>query len=1647
MVRYTRRLWACVLCVCMLASAVGTDVLAAGISENGAESRLEQADSSAAASGNQTVNPSETVSGNKPGDSSEGESSGSVSGNKPGEGSEGEGSGSVSGNKPGDSGSVSGNKPGEGSGSVSGNKPGDSGSVSGNKPGEGSGSVSGNKPGEGSGSVSGNKPGDSGSVSGNKPGDSGSVSGNIVDNGEWALTEDGTLRKGSEHTGIKKSGNQFPEGVKKIPAGIFSGNEVLEEIIIPYTVTEIEAGAFKGAYNLKSVIFETDPESNRSGLTELRSEVFAECENLGYRTGGALEIPEGIRKIGDSCFEDCTQLQGMDLPGTLEEIGRRAFFGCKAMTNITLEKTAVKTIKEQAFRDASKLEEVTFPASLSSLGRYAFQNTTKLYIVDFSRVNGAELALGQFGFSRSGLRNLKLPPDMSVIPEGAFEECTALSSLTLGADNDKGLKTIEKGAFKGCTGLTKLILKRSVDRVRNGAFEGCSKLKTVEIRSWDEETGESTIFLDEYSFPANNGMSVRGYGGTVQEWAGKHSREGVKYEPLYEAAKLVFQKTGEGTCEVASSEGDGEEKPKEIKVKVGDTVALSVKAADNYSLVSLSYGREDEEQMIGSSLKFTVKPGDIEDGEVVVRAVFKKNNATQKYTWRVDGRQVYIGEEGRQTHRFDCTRQFAQLTILDDSTRRQTVNWAWEFASNNSAAVSVDQNGRIRSLKETDGVKITATLKGNNKIQLVLWCQVGEDLKLKEITGFDFTLGNRMREITDDPSGLPVIQVPKSWVKAVTDKGQTRNFTAAVEAENTKGKKIDGGYSWSCSDSRVVTLGSGSTSAGANTIKICGVGETVVTVKSKIKDVNDEYPLKRFIVRVVDMTPYIEETSIKVNPKSEEPAVLTLIPAYSGELDGTSIELKKMNSSKKWVSVKGLAVQLAGDDGNGGKKVRLLLSGSTYKNASETSIQDLYLHVVVDGSEYCYIKMPEIVITPKEPKPTVKLTGKINKFYTGSAKEQGQIKAAVTSPKGYIRDTAVLPVLENLNTDDKNKDFAENFEVRAIDGDDKKFLIVQKTETLQPENKPAVSGYLKIKYVGYDPVKVKITVPTQNTAPAYQITPSSVTANINAKEQEYAIQLIDKKTKKVQELDGFQAFYHVDSSDMFGFGASAPVVDSEKDVIRVKLPGAVTGNAKAILVLRREDWGSGLKMTLTIKATSAKPKVKLGTSVIALNRSVSESNSTTAGLNQQDAKLESMDTFEPVGRNAWEANKLLVSYDKASGRIMASVKEQGQFPADGTYSFRTYPQIRYDGTDRTDRLSALTVKVKVGNQQPRIKLKSSVFRLNQSLAPGMETAQQTYTWIDLPEADGFREIPDMNGLTLRYSDKNGAGSFKNDGSGPIQVDFREKEEEVKGKKVKSLVMSVQTGTAALHNGTRTFVLSGMTTGGKAVKDLSIKVQAVAKRPDVTLSASGSLNVLDEKSAVTYKVKVKNFSGQFDGGKLQVLAESTKEGGWESDPEKLHFMLEPDPKNENQIFLKVRPDKEGDIEKRAYKLQLGITVAGETLNKTVKVTPKQITPKLTFGTTKLTGYMRNPSRRCITTIEADKKTPAEIVRVEWGKKASDTLKEAFCEPRFEDGKLVLQVRNPALLKRGATYDLPLTAVYKNQFKDAAGTNFTMKFTIR
>lgn len=75
----------------------------------------------------------------------------------------------------------------------------------------------------------------------------------------------------------------------------------------------------------------------------------------------------------------------------------------------------------------------------------------------------------------SGLTSLTLPSDLTTIGERAFERCNGLTSLTL----PSGLTTIGEWAFCGCSGLASLTLPSSLTTIGANAFWGCGGLKCI----------------------------------------------------------------------------------------------------------------------------------------------------------------------------------------------------------------------------------------------------------------------------------------------------------------------------------------------------------------------------------------------------------------------------------------------------------------------------------------------------------------------------------------------------------------------------------------------------------------------------------------------------------------------------------------------------------------------------------------------------------------------------------------------------------------------------------------------------------------------------------------------------------------------------------------------------------------------------------------------------------------------------------------------------------------------------------------------------------------------------------------------------------------------------------------------------------------
>lgn len=249
------------------------------------------------------------------------------------------------------------------------------------------------------------------------------------------------------------------------------------KLVLPKTLTTIEAGALNG------YVFE-------------------------------LTIQEGITAIPDNAFENCTHLEAVSLPESLETIGASAFRG-------------------------AGLKELVLPANVHSIGSYAFagegheewwdpysyypgstSNSTsdwdlhcrydgqlqKVVIPAHSRLT--EIAEGTFARNKQ-LKDLSILGDsIAYIDWGAFAGCgmdtlvlpphlTALSTLSFGyCDKLKyiampnSLTEIADNAFMGCQNLDNVQFPVKLTSIGHHAFADCTHLRNVDIPGLVTEIGD-----------------------------------------------------------------------------------------------------------------------------------------------------------------------------------------------------------------------------------------------------------------------------------------------------------------------------------------------------------------------------------------------------------------------------------------------------------------------------------------------------------------------------------------------------------------------------------------------------------------------------------------------------------------------------------------------------------------------------------------------------------------------------------------------------------------------------------------------------------------------------------------------------------------------------------------------------------------------------------------------------------------------------------------------------------------------------------------------------------------------------------------------------------------------------------------------------
>lgn len=188
----------------------------------------------------------------------------------------------------------------------------------------------------------------------------------------------------------------------------------------------------------------------------------------------SITLPEGIKSIGVSAFENCSSLVRINLPGSVTEIDALAFSNCISLTSINIPDN-IKTIKTWTFQNCKSLESIKLPNGVITIGSFAFEGCVSLVDINIPE-SVTYFDTGAFR-GCSSLESIEIPKDITTIASNVFSGCSSLKRV----DIPKSVTIIDGSAFSGCSALTSLNIPEAVDYIGIAAFDGCSSLKSLNI--------------------------------------------------------------------------------------------------------------------------------------------------------------------------------------------------------------------------------------------------------------------------------------------------------------------------------------------------------------------------------------------------------------------------------------------------------------------------------------------------------------------------------------------------------------------------------------------------------------------------------------------------------------------------------------------------------------------------------------------------------------------------------------------------------------------------------------------------------------------------------------------------------------------------------------------------------------------------------------------------------------------------------------------------------------------------------------------------------------------------------------------------------------------------------------------------------------
>ncbi len=156
------------------------------------------------------------------------------------------------------------------------------------------------------------------------------------------------------------------------------------------------------------------------------------------------------------------------------EEDRSSFMGCSSLMAIDLSQTGIRTIENQAFRGCTSLISINLPPVLETISNNAFTNCPKLESITLP---AGLTTIGVEAFSRSGLKTVMIPENVTLIGPKAFLECASLETVEIRGK----VKSLLEQVFGSCTKLTSLILPEALETISRRVIYNTPLLTSITV--------------------------------------------------------------------------------------------------------------------------------------------------------------------------------------------------------------------------------------------------------------------------------------------------------------------------------------------------------------------------------------------------------------------------------------------------------------------------------------------------------------------------------------------------------------------------------------------------------------------------------------------------------------------------------------------------------------------------------------------------------------------------------------------------------------------------------------------------------------------------------------------------------------------------------------------------------------------------------------------------------------------------------------------------------------------------------------------------------------------------------------------------------------------------------------------------------------